>query len=342
MRLIPLLLLGVILPVSGWSRVGDTIDKLRERYGTAERLHDEIGGLTVVEYTKPPYVFKFQLLDLKAEGVEINGIISQEEAEVLIARSVPSQKFSLDLNPHTPYAKEFAFWKTYIFTDDSTAYYYSLKGEVSSGIKILTPKMAAYNEWREESEKTQKINDANLMIDSIEKPEGTPDKERARLSPAVAKPPLQVKPNPSRDAADASDPPMATPPDIFRDRSAVSGGAQMGQDASFASTGTAISRYQHKLYLGIGSRWNLKVQQTMAKIDANRVVISFFVNPDGSISQIHIVEGDPNSILGQISGDAINQSSSLIGPFPDALLFRYPKGFPWKLAFRIEIENLVN
>lgn len=110
----------------------------------------------------------------------------------------------------------------------------------------------------------------------------------------------------------------------------------MGQGASFASTGTAISRYQHKLYLGIGSRWNLKVQQTMAKIGASRVVISFFVNPDGSISQILIVQGDPNSILGQISGDAISQSSRLIGPFPDALLFRYPKGFPWQLAFRVK------
>ena len=157
-----------------------------------------------------------------------------------------------------------------------------------------------------------------------------------RLSPSAAKPPPQVKPNPSQDADDASDVPMPTPPVICGDRSAVSGGAQMGQDATFASMETAIGRYQHKLYLGIGSRWNLKVQQTMAKIGANRVVISFFVNPDGSISQIHIVEGDPNSILGQISGDAINQSSSLIGPFPDALLVRHPKGFPWQLAFRIK------
>ena len=129
---------------------------------------------------------------------------------------------------------------------------------------------------------------------------------------------------------------MPTPPDICLDRSAVSGGSQMGQVASFASMGTGIARYQHKLYLGIGSRWNLKVQQTMAKIGANRVVISFFVNPDGSISQIHIVEGDPNSILGQISGDAINQSSNLIGPFPSDLHFRYPKGFPWQLAFRVK------
>ena len=126
------------------------------------------------------------------------------------------------------------------------------------------------------------------------------------------------------------------PPDIFRDRSAISGGAQLGQDASFASMDTAIGRYQHKLYLGIGSRWNLKVQQSMDEIPVSRIVISFFVNPDGSISQIHIVEGDSNSILSQISGDAVNQSSSLIGPFPDALLFRYPKGFPWQLAFRVK------
>lgn len=322
MKRIPTVLLFGLMTASGWARIGDTIDELRKRYGTAERLHDEIGGLTVVEFTKPPYVFKFQLLDLKAEGVEINGIISQEEAEVLIARNVPSQKYSLDLNPHTPYAKEFAFWKAYIFTDDSTAYYYSLKGEVSSGIKISTPKMAAYNEWREKTEKAQKIKDANLMVDSIEKSEGTPEKNRASSAPSSA--------NPENEVA------MHTPPDIFRDRSAVSGGAQMGQDASFASTGTPIGRYQHKLYLGIGSRWNLKVQQTMAKIGANRVVISFFVNPDGSISQIHIVEGDPNSMLGQISGDAINQSSNLIGPFPSDLHFRYPKGFPWQLAFRVK------
>ena len=168
--------------------------------------------------------------------------------------------------------------------------------------------------------------------------ESTPAKAIAspRLSPSAAKPPPQVKPNPSQDADDASDSPMPTPPEFCGDRNAVSGGAQMGQDASFASMGTALGRYQHKLYLGIGSRWNLKVHQTMDKIGVNRVVINFFVNPDGSISQIHIVEGDPNSILGQISGDAINQSSSLIGPFPDALLVRHPKGFPWQLAFRIK------
>ena len=159
-------------------------------------------------------------------------------------------------------------------------------------------------------------------------PDTTPDQNQSQDST----PPSQAQA--ASDASDSSSA-MAPPPDIFRDRSAVSGGAQMGQDASFASMGTALGRYQHKLYLGIGSRWNLKVQQTMAQIGVNRVVIRFFVNPDGSISQLDVVQGDPNSILGQISGDAINQSSNLIGPFPDALLKEMPKGFPWQLAFRI-------
>jgi len=144
-------------------------------------------------------------------------------------------------------------------------------------------------------------------------------------------------PSAAQAASDASDSSsaMAPPPDIFRDRSAVSGGAQMGQDASFASMATALGRYQHKLYLAIGSRWNLKVQQTMAQIGVDRVVIRFRVNPDGSLSDLDIVQGNPNSILGVISGDAIQQSSGLIGPFPADLLKEKPNGFPWQLAFRI-------
>ena len=128
---------------------------------------------------------------------------------------------------------------------------------------------------------------------------------------------------------------MAPPPDIFRDRSAVSGGASMGQDASFASMGTALGRYQHKLYLAIGSRWNVKVQQTMAQIGVDRVVVRFHVNADGTLSDIDIVQGNPSSILGMISADSIKQSSNLIGPFPADLKAEKPDGFPWQLAFRI-------
>jgi outer membrane biosynthesis protein TonB len=156
-------------------------------------------------------------------------------------------------------------------------------------------------------------------------------------TPQTPQNPSSAPPSAAQAAADASDSSsaMAPPPDIFRDRSAVSGGAQLGQDASFASMATALGRYQHKLYLAIGSRWNLRIQQTMAQIGVDRVVIRFHVNPDGSISDLDVVQGNPNSMLSVVSADSIQQSSNLIGPFPDDLKKDKPNGFPWQLAFRI-------
>ena len=171
---------------------------------------------------------------------------------------------------------------------------------------------------------------------------GTPIQKTSTDTPPDTKPDTSedsTPPTPSaaQAAADASDSSsaLAPPPDIFRDRSSVQGGAQMGQDASFASMATALGRYQHKLYLAIGSRWNSKVQQTMAQIGVDRVVIRFHVNADGTISDLDVVQGNPNSILGLISADSIQQSSNLIGPFPADLLKEKPNGFPWQLAFRI-------
>ena len=106
-------------------------------------------------------------------------------------------------------------------------------------------------------------------------------------------------------------------------------------NASFADPNIPLGRYQHKLYLAIGSRWNLKVQQTVSKLDIERIVVRFHVNPDGTISNLDIVQGNPNSTLSVISSDSIQQSSGLIGPFPADLLKEKPNGFPWQLAFRI-------
>lgn len=159
----------------------------------------------------------------------------------------------------------------------------------------------------------------------------------ARLAPSEAKPaPQPPKPAPVLSASNATDSSsaFAPPPDIFRNLSAVSGGAALSQDVSFATKGTNLNRYQHKLYLAIASRWNLKVAQTMAKIGADRVVARFYVNADGTLSDIDIVQGNPNSILGTISADSIKQSSNLIGPFPVDLKAENPRGFPWELAFR--------
>jgi len=163
-------------------------------------------------------------------------------------------------------------------------------------------------------------------------------------SPSLPRPEEQVmiKPKTNHESvadsvANASDssPDMQLPPDVFRDRHTPESGIPPNQNASFAPQDTAFGRYQRKLYLAIGSRWNLKVQQTMAKLGVERVIVNFQVMPDGTISDLRISQGDPNSILAILSKDAIEQSGGLIGPFPADLLKEKPNGFPWQLAFRI-------
>jgi outer membrane biosynthesis protein TonB len=73
----------------------------------------------------------------------------------------------------------------------------------------------------------------------------------------------------------------------------------------------------------------------MAQIGVDRVVVRFHVNADGSISDLDIIQGNPNSILGVISGDAIQQCSNLVGPFPSDLKAVMPDGFDWALSFTI-------
>ena len=163
----------------------------------------------------------------------------------------------------------------------------------------------------------------------------------SRPKPQVANPsPLNPTPKgytefnpPAAPSATAT--PSTPPPDVFRDRHAAESGIPPNQNASFAPQDTAFGRYQRKLYLAIGSRWNLKVQQTMAKLGVERVIVNFQVMPDGTISDLRISQGDPNSILAILSKDAIEQSGGLIGPFPADLSKEKPNGFLWQLAFRI-------
>lgn len=102
-----------------------------------------------------------------------------------------------------------------------------------------------------------------------------------------------------------------------------------------ASMGTELGKFQHKLYLSIGRKWNDKVQQTMGEIGKDRVVIKFHVNPDGEINNIDIVEGNPDSKLSIISKEAIAENSLASGKFSEALKKEKPVGFDWQLAYRI-------
>jgi hypothetical protein len=50
----------VISTASGWARLGESIDQLYKRYGTASQLHDKEGGLTVVEFNKGSIILTFE------------------------------------------------------------------------------------------------------------------------------------------------------------------------------------------------------------------------------------------------------------------------------------------
>ncbi|NBU70989.1 MAG: hypothetical protein EBS53_05985, partial [Bacteroidetes bacterium] len=87
--------------------------------------------------------------------------------------------------------------------------------------------------------------------------------------------------------------------------------------------------------LSIGTKWNLKVQQTMEQIQKDRVVIKFHVNPDGKIIDINIAEGNPEGKLAIISKEAVEEGSLACGQFSGALKKEKPNGFDWQLAYRI-------
>jgi len=230
------------------------------------------------------------------------------------------------------------FFNEYHFKSGTKAYFSKgkLEGSEKAKVQIDSPKMQQYDLWLKGVNKKKELDNANNKIDSIESAEAVSELNPTALKPSKL-PPKPEHSLPIGDPLPASDSSlaMAPPPDIYRDLSAVSGGAGMGQDASFASMGTALGRYQHKLYLAIGSRWNVKVQQMKAKMPTlDRVLVRFHVNADGTLSDIDFVQGNPSSTLGMISADSIKQSSSLIGPFPVDLKAEKPNGFPWQLAFR--------
>ena len=278
------------LPLVSFGRIGDSLEQLKERYGTPEEIKTEDGGLLVYKYAKDGLNLWFYMLKDKAEKVFIMGNLSQKEAEVLMARNVPAgTTFTLDENPLLPVLAASAFEKAYTFSDKSTAH---LIGKTGWGqLTIQTPKMVAFEVWQNEEKKKKELADANNRIDRIE-------------SKAIEEDSTKLK-----------------------------------TDETLAHENTPLGAYQKMLYSAISTRWKSKTQQTMAQIEEGQVTIKFLVNPDGVISDLDIIEGNPNSILGLISTDSIQQSSKLIGPFPAELKKEKPKGFNWKMKFGVEMNG---
>jgi hypothetical protein len=128
---------------------------------------------------------------------------------------------------------------------------------------------------------------------------------------------------------------LNSPPDIFQDRHTSTSDTSPNQNNLFAPEETPLGIYQREFYKSVGSRWNLKVQEAMTHIGVGRVVVGFYISPEGNVSDLKVEEGEPDSTLATISTDSIEKAGEITGPFPSDLAKEKPEGFRWKLSFRI-------
>ena len=155
----------VLLPIEmGQARIGETIEQLTKRYGDASLLNDEEGGLTVVKYEKDGLVFTFSLLNQVAEALEIDGRISDSDAEVFIAKNCPNEKFTLSADSTSGYE----FFKAFHFKNGTTAYFYQLDGHDNHSIlRIKTKGMQEFEKMREEAIKKQGNQESNKKYQNL-------------------------------------------------------------------------------------------------------------------------------------------------------------------------------
>ncbi|MFH1066631.1 MAG: hypothetical protein V1746_01840 [bacterium] len=139
------------------------------------------------------------------------------------------------------------------------------------------------------------------------------------------------RPAPPRDVA------ARAPPSVFsadRRASQISGGAALGDAASLASQESAMGRYKSKLYRAIGSRWYLYVQNRMSLLSIGQVRVRFYIRANGVIEKTEFVEGDPHTVLADISRRSVLEVGAL-EPFPLELKQQLGEGYWEEITFNI-------
>jgi outer membrane biosynthesis protein TonB len=84
--------------------------------------------------------------------------------------------------------------------------------------------------------------------------------------------------------------------------------------ASVAAMGTPMGRYNKMLSDAVGMRWYFYVQERADLISVGSVKIHFAVTQSGKVEDIRILSGKPNTVLADISLNAISEAE--IPPIP--------------------------
>ena len=99
---------------------------------------------------------------------------------------------------------------------------------------------------------------------------------------------------------------------------------------------TEVGRYKLDFYQKVGRTWDDVTMTYGGRLQAGRVVIKFRIQPDGSVADLRVTQGDADSMLAQVVRPILAKSIGQSGPFWSELKKECPDGFEWQLAFRID------
>ena len=99
---------------------------------------------------------------------------------------------------------------------------------------------------------------------------------------------------------------------------------------------TEVGRYKLAFYQKVGRIWDDVAMIYGARLQAGRVVIKFRIQPDGSVADLRVTQGDADSTLAQVVRPILAKAVGQSGSFSRALKKESPDGFEWQLAFRID------
>jgi hypothetical protein len=97
-----------------------------------------------------------------------------------------------------------------------------------------------------------------------------------------------------------------------------------------------VGRYKLAFYQKVGRIWDDVAMIYGPRLQAGRIVINFRIQPDGSVADLRVTQGDGTSTLAQVVRPILAKAVGQSGSFSRALKKESPDGFEWQLAFLVD------
>jgi outer membrane biosynthesis protein TonB len=175
----------------------------------------------------------------------------------------------------------------------------------------------------------------------------TPPPQQHRTSLQPPDPRLQPRQDPPRVAQNQQQQPQDQSPQsprppppqpqtfsLSKSRSDIRGGGAPGHLPSPEARETELGRYKAKIYRAIGSRWYLNVEIAKADLAIGVIKIRFYVQANGVVRNVEVVEDTGGQMLRTISVRAIVDSAPF-EPFSDSMKAQLGDGYAEEFTFTI-------